>query len=102
MSEFVKDDKGKPQFSLMPPVAWKAIAKVLTFGAKKYSRNNWEKCEDLNQYVDATLRHINAYMSGERIDADSGEHNLACACCSLMFIIDIEEAENRKEKNSFL
>lgn len=43
-----------------------SIAQVGTFGAKKYADNNWMGLEDgENRTVDAAMRHIMAYISGE-------------------------------------
>ncbi len=61
MTECKKYDQGKPFMGALPPHAELAIAEVLTFGAKKYSRDNWKKVDDLeNRYMDALLRHLNA------------------------------------------
>jgi Domain of unknown function (DUF5664) len=43
-----------------------SICKVGTFGAKKYADNNWMGLEDgENRTLDAAMRHIMAYVSGE-------------------------------------
>jgi len=43
-----------------------SIAQVGTFGAKKYADNNWMSLQDgENRTIDAAMRHIMAYMSGE-------------------------------------
>ena len=90
--DFIKADDGKVRAELLPPRAILAIARVLTFGAKKYAPENWRKCGDPTRYTGAALRHVLAYMGGEQRDAESGEHHLAHAACCLMFIVDIEGA----------
>lgn len=71
-ADFVKFDKAKPQLSLIDPLFVTELGEVLTFGAAKYSPDNWKLCPDPARYKDALLRHIYAYLSGELIDPDSG------------------------------
>jgi hypothetical protein len=86
-----KHDSGKPLMGAVPPNALLAVAKVLTFGIEKYGRDNWHQVENLEtRYMDAALRHINAYQRGEQLDPESGENHLAHAVCSLMFILEKE------------
>jgi hypothetical protein len=89
-----KHDSGKPLMGAVPPNALLAVAKVLTFGAQKYGRGNWQQVENAEtRYMDAALRHINAYQRGEQLDPESGENHLAHAVCSLMFILEKECGE---------
>jgi hypothetical protein len=87
---FVKDDSNKLQYSLIPPIAEQEMVKVLNFGARKYSPDNWRKCENLNRYIDAALRHISAYRMGDIKDNETSLHHLAHAMCCLSFIVDID------------
>lgn len=87
-----KHDSGKPLMGAVPPNALLAVAKVLTFGAEKYGRDNWRQVENAEtRYLDAALRHINAYQRGELADPESGESHLAHAVCSLMFMLELRE-----------
>lgn len=87
-----KFDADKPMMRLLPPKATIVVAKVLTFGAKKYAPGNWRKLESATErYTDALLRHIFAWLDGERNDPESGEHHLAHAACCLLFILEMEE-----------
>lgn len=89
-----KHDSGKPLMGAVPPNALLAVAKVLTFGAEKYGRDNWRQVKNAEtRYMDAALRHINAYQRGEAADPESGESHLAHAVCSLMFILELQEGE---------
>lgn len=88
--EFTKHDNGKLRYGLIPPLAEAEMVGVLTFGAQKYSVDNWRKCDDMSRYVDAALRHISAYRLGEFKDSETGMHHLAHAMCCLSFIVDIE------------
>lgn len=89
-----KHDSGKPLMGAVPPNALLAVAKVLTFGAEKYGRDNWRQVENAEtRYLDAALRHINAYQRGELADPESGESHLAHAVCSLMFMLELQEGK---------
>jgi len=72
--------------SLIEPKFLKGTAKVLTLGAQKYEKDNWQKCEDRSRYEDALLRHIYDYLDGKKCDEESGVSHLYHACCNLMFL----------------
>lgn len=87
-----KFDAGKVIMGAIPPDAELAVARVLTFGAEKYARDNWRKVPDMGvRYMDAALRHLNSYRRGELVDAESGESHLAHAACCIMFLLQIKE-----------
>ena len=89
-----KHDSGKPLMGAVPPNAMLAVARVLTFGAGKYGRDNWRQVDSAEtRYLDAALRHINAYQRGEAADPESGESHLAHAVCSLMFVLELKEGK---------
>jgi len=84
-----KFDGNKPQYGLLPPLALKATAEILTFGAKKYEPDNWKYVPDSKRrYFDALQRHLWAWKEGEVNDAESGKHHLAHAMCCLMFLYE--------------
>jgi hypothetical protein len=67
-----KDDGGKPDASLLQffPRALLEVARVGTFGAKKYSRGGWLKVPDgIVRYTAAMLRHFFAAQM-ETYDSD--------------------------------
>jgi|TARA_R110000850_G_C9956696_1_gene464079 hypothetical protein len=83
----VKYDQDKPDYSLLPYGALEQVVQVLTYGAKKYDRHNWENVPDLtNRYTAAAFRHIVAYSRGELNDDETGLSHLAHATCCLMFM----------------
>ena len=82
-----KFDGGKLEYGLLPPLALEETVKVLTFGAQKYERDNWQKVPDAKRrYFDALQRHVWAWKQGEQVDPESGIHHLAHAMCCLMFL----------------
>lgn len=100
-AEGVKHDNGKPQFHLLKNEALLEVVKVLTYGAKKYSPDNWKLLENSQtRYFDAANRHMWQWHSGEKRDPESGYHHLAHAISSLMFIMqmDIEQRQQILDK----
>ena len=85
-TQFIKLDTGKRRLSLLEPHFILSVGDVITFGAQKYAPNNWQLCEDTSRYKDALLRHIYAYLSGERYDQETGIEHIAHASCNLMFL----------------
>jgi hypothetical protein len=84
-----KFDGGKLEYGLVPPLALKSLVEVLTFGAQKYERDNWQRVPDSKRrYFDALQRHVWAWKEGEKFDAESGLHHLAHAMCCLMFLYE--------------
>lgn len=82
---FLKADKDKPRYSLIPHEALDAVAKVMTFGAKKYADHNWRNANSWSRYYDAALRHLTAWNRGEDDDLETGMNHLDhAACCVLM------------------
>jgi hypothetical protein len=90
-----KFDSGKPMMSLLPPHAMLAVGRVLTFGAQKYSKDNWKRVPSAKQrYMDAMMRHAFHFMSGEERDSETGENHLAHLICCASFILDAAESGN--------
>lgn len=82
--QFMKADAGKNMLSLIDPHFVILLGEILSFGAQKYSPNNWQLCEDTSRYKDALLRHLYAYLSGEQLDKESGMSHLGHATFGLM------------------
>ena len=73
---FIKHDKGKPMISLVEPSFIEGLAEVMTQGASKYGRDNWQECKEPHRYLDALLRHTLKYWDGEKVDTESGKSHL--------------------------
>ena len=56
------------------------------FGAAKYSEGNWKGVEPV-RYKDAAMRHLVAYMNGEKNDEESGLPHLAHLACCVLFLL---------------
>lgn len=93
-----KHDNGKPRWSLLPCGTIAQILAVLEHGAQKYAVDNWMHVPDAERrYYDAAMRHIDAWLHGEKNDPDSGLPHIAHAVCCLLYILWFD---NRKEKPS--
>jgi|TARA_B110000902_G_C14273059_1_gene573938 deoxycytidylate deaminase len=88
---FMKFDTDKLRYDLIPPKSMEYLAKVLTFGAKKYKPNNWKNNTDLGRYESALMRHFEAYRLGEYHDEDSGLPHLAHALTNLVFLLELTD-----------
>lgn len=82
-----KHDDGKANLALLPPEALFAIAEVLTFGAKKYSPDNWRGGFPYRRVVSALLRHLYAWLRGEDNDPETGLSHMAHVGCNVMFLL---------------
>jgi hypothetical protein len=76
---------------LLPPIAIQELARVLTYGARKYLPNGWRSVDDADKrYTAALLRHLMAAMRGERIDPESGLTHLSHVLCNAVFLVELD------------
>ena len=115
MEQALRYNTGKTQWSLLPWDQLESMIKVLEYGAHKYSvfadskgnqilgkdisveeskalvlissgRDNWKKGFPVNELWDSCLRHIQALMTGEELDKESGLPHLGHVLCNIVFI----------------
>jgi len=87
-----RDNLGKPMLSfiLQFPTAVEALARVKELGAIKYERDNWKKAGKPDQeYLDAILRHLLAFMECEMFAPDTGCTHLGHATWNIMALQDL-------------
>lgn len=66
---------------------FESMAKVLDFGAKRYSKNNWRKgYVDKFSAADSLLRHLRQIIIGEVNDMESGLPHIGHLMCNIMFL----------------
>lgn len=95
-----KFDSAKNRLDLLPFAALEEVGKVLTFGAQKYADDNWKRLPNLRRrYLAAGLRHVFAWASGSRNDAETGLHHLAHAACCFFFVLETELVEQDDDTN---
>jgi hypothetical protein len=81
----------KAPLGLVPPYAMEQTAWVHKLGAEKYGPWNWrETGVCASTYVNAILRHLNAWRDGESLDPESGITHLAHIACSANILMDAE------------
>jgi len=94
MNTQYNDPKGaagalKTPLGLIPSYAMEQTAWVHKLGADKYGPYNWRDtgvCA--STYVNAILRHLNAWRDGETVDPESGISHLAHVACSCNILLD--------------
>jgi len=98
-----KDDHEKLDWSILfeyftPEL--EEVVRVLTFGAKKYGRDNWRHVLELQQrYSGALFRHIMPFVSNdEPYDKESGFSHGAHAICNILFKLSDMRRVNETEK----
>ena len=95
----IKFDSKKPRWSLLPWKQVEEVVDVLTYGSEKYADDNWKIVPNApSRYLDATLRHITAWVHGERTDQETGRSHLAHAICCLLFMMWHSERSERTTK----
>lgn len=95
MEKGVKYDSKKLQWSLLPIKPIQEVVRVLMYGAKKYSPDNWKRVENPKErYYNAAMRHLTAWFAGSKVDPQTKKSHLVHAICCLIFLREFE----RKEK----
>jgi hypothetical protein len=87
MSGGIKFDQDKIQLSLITRESIEAEAKAFAYGANKYGRDNYKKGMNWSRLLDATLRHVFAFMDGQDFDDESKLNHLAHAKTNLAMLI---------------
>ena len=105
MNKAIKDDSKKIRMDLLPPDALREVAKVFTYGANKYSENNWVHGFEWHRLYAAAQRHLNAFWSGEDFD-EVGNNHLASAGSNILMLlshclrnIGADDRPNKKKNN---
>jgi hypothetical protein len=89
-SGFVKHDAEKVRHELVPSHALEQVARVFTFGAKKYADENYLRGTNWRRYIGAALRHLHAFARGEDNDPETGESHLAHLICCAMMLLELK------------
>lgn len=83
----IKHDQDKVRMDLVPWDAVVEIAKILTFGARKYADRNWEKGFNWSRVYGALMRHLTLWFQGQDTDNETGRSHLSHAGCCIFFLL---------------
>lgn len=78
--------KGKVRYELIPTHLLEHAARVLEFGATKYSKHNWCAGMLYSVVIGSIKRHLAAFERGEDIDPESGFRHTGHLICNLLFL----------------
>lgn len=79
-------NQGKLSWSMVDFDSLEGLVRVLEYGAKKYSKNNWKKGMPVTQVTESLMRHLFAFLNGENIDPESGCRHISHVMCNTMFL----------------
>jgi hypothetical protein len=108
MNTQYNDPKGaagalKTPLGLIPPFAMEQTALAHKHGAEKYGPFNWRDtgvCA--STYINAMMRHINAFRDGENLDPESGISHLAHIACSCNILLDADYCDTLQDDRNVL
>lgn len=92
-----KFDGDKLRYDLVSPHFEMELARVMTYGAKKYGDRNWEKGISVSRYYSALRRHLSAWIAGEEMDEESNLHHLAHATACIMMMKETVRLRPKKD-----
>ena len=108
MNTQYNDPKGaagalKTPLGLIPPFAMEQTAWAHKLGAEKYGPFNWrETGVCATTYVNAIMRHLNAWRDGENLDPESGISHLAHIICSCNILLDADYCDTLQDDRNVL
>jgi hypothetical protein len=98
LTQGVKYDGDKIQMELLPFRELREVARVLTYGAKKYAPDNWKKVSNAKErYTGALLRHFTEYREGNAFDHETCPdplRHIAQVACNALFLLYFELQES--------
>ena len=103
MNTQYNDPKGaagalKTPLGFIPPYAMDQTAWAHKLGAEKYGPFNWRDtgvCA--STYINAMMRHLNAWRDGENLDPESGISHLAHIACSCNILMDADYCDTLQD-----
>ena len=79
-------NQGKVQWSLVDFQSLEPMVRVLEYGCKKYSRDNWKTGMPATQIIESMLRHTFKLLEGELVDEESLIEHIGHIQCNAMFL----------------
>lgn len=94
-------NSGKNRLSLVPHELVEEVGKVMSYGASKYSPNNWRKGQSWMGVIDSLERHLLAFKKGEDIDPESGLLHLGHIGCNIAFLLNFMKTHNELDDRPY-
>lgn len=91
----------KPSVELLVPEAMLETAKVWSYGAKKYTPNNWRGGLAITSILGCIMRHTFAILKGEDIDPETEcmhAAHIICNCQMLIYFFKTEQYEQLDDR----
>ncbi len=85
-------NEGKIRYELIPAFALEQLALAYTYGAQKYSDDNWRKGFSWRKTIGSLLRHVYKWARGEKLDDESNCHHLAMAAWNAFTLLMFEKS----------
>lgn len=108
-SKGVKFDSGKPDYTHVPIEAMQAMGEALTYGAKKYSADNYREGLAVRRQIAAAMRHLWQFLDEGDIDQESGclhlgsaMASIAMACYTVKNKPDFDDRYHKKQERELI
>lgn len=102
MSQGIRHNQGKPQWSQIDFKALEPMVRVLEQGGERVGRDNWKKGLLVRETIESLLRHTFALLAGEDNDQESNQPHIGHILSNAMFISHMlqnrPDMDNRREK----
>jgi len=105
IQDCIKFDTGKLRYDLVPSEAYRGIAEVMTFGARKYKPGNWRTVDDVHRFMAAAERHYQEFKyvmeTGDctkLYDEETKLHVLKHVLTNITFIMELVRDERAVEE----
>lgn len=86
-----QQSKLEERYDLLPPEAMRRLAKVLAYGAAKYSDDNWHGIPT-RSHINHLIRHVIEYLAGDK----SEDHLGHVLCRAAMAVWSQEQNDNEQ------
>jgi len=94
----IRYNLGKPRWSLLHYPSIEPLVRVMEYGERKYTRNNWKIGLDKLEILDSLSRHLFALINGEERDKETKELHAGHIMANAMFYIYHVNEEIKKNK----
>ena len=106
MSQGIRHNEGKPQWSQIDFKSLEPMVRVLEAGEKIVGKSNWKKGLLILEVCESLLRHTFAYMDGEDNDQKSGQPHVGHIMANAMFLSHMHlfrpDMDNREKKEEMV